>query len=89
MSLAEFNANNFNFTVYPNPSNSDFNLQFKEKPTQTYSISILDILGSQIYFEEVNDLEMNHVISTDLNKGLYVIQVAMEGEVYTHKVIKN
>lgn len=77
------------FKIYPNPTTYQFNIQFKETPVQEYAISIIDLLGNQVYSEVVHTLENTHTIDAKLNKGLYVIFITINGNTYTDKIIIN
>lgn len=78
-----------NFSVYPNPSIGNFNIQFEEVPTKEYTITIIDLLGHQVYFEKVNTLEKKHSIHTELSKGLYFINISLNGKTHSSKIILN
>ena len=74
------------FTVYPNPSNGLFTVQFKDAQPRT--IFILDYVGKVI-----SKFESSSVISTvDLqnqSKGFYLLQVQEKSEKLIHKLILN
>ncbi|CAN5171763.1 hypothetical protein BH09BAC5_BH09BAC5_13460 [soil metagenome] len=89
LSIAESATTNPEFSIYPNPATDNINIQFKEKPIKEYSISIMNTLGSEVYFEKVNNLETNHIIRPELNNGFYIISISLNGKTYTDKIIIN
>lgn len=75
------------FALYPNPATDNFQIQFKEIPTKEYTITIIDMLGNLVYLEDVNTLEKNHTISTNLNNGFYCVCISLNGKTYSSKII--
>ncbi len=76
-----------NLIIYPNPATDNFDIQFKEMPTEEYTITIIDMLGNQVYLEDVNKLEKNHTIHTKLNSGFYFVCIPLNGRIYSSKII--
>ncbi len=67
--------------VYPNPAKNNFNLTL---PFETQAkVTILDVLGKELKTFEMN--KSGQVNIQDLNIGIYLIQVAQNGEVYTKR----
>ncbi|MCD6367322.1 MAG: immunoglobulin domain-containing protein, partial [Bacteroidales bacterium] len=66
--------NPFNLTVFPNPSNGNFNISLENLNYQDVSIQITDIKGKIIYENLVkNSLEFNKKITlTNFNSSLYL-----------------
>jgi hypothetical protein len=75
-----------NFTVYPNPTQNNWN--FTSTNSVISSIQIIDILGKTIINKTTSS---NDVIidATNLPKGLYFAKIASETSVQTLKVIKD
>ncbi|MCO5247559.1 MAG: T9SS type A sorting domain-containing protein [Chitinophagales bacterium] len=61
-----------NFEVYPNPSSSSFNLQFKNIVHGTYSL--LDVNGKTIKNGHIDNSSISINVS-DIAKGLYLVQI--------------
>jgi len=66
-------------SVYPNPNNGQFSIQFNGVMKDVYTIEVRNILGQTVYNEEVNIIGGSGVwIQMDLsnlNKGVYLLNV--------------
>lgn len=81
------NQSMFGFSIYPNPTTGNLNIQFENTPNSDYSISIIDIVGKQVYYEKVNNTQSIHTINPDLKKGIYIVRIMMNGNLYNKKVV--
>ena len=78
--------------IYPNPSNGVFNLEFSHNDiysTDNYILKISNILGQEVYSDEINANESSS-IEIDLskfNKGVYFIKVSDQMDSYMEKLI--
>lgn len=80
-----------NISIFPNPSNGQFNLKIDGFESENLTISIMDatgrILNSQIintFGQTVYQEEFN--ISNQVTTGLYFIRIASENSVITKKI---
>lgn len=87
LSAIELKPEMAEFVIYPNPAIGNFNIQFKETPTNEYTITIIDMLGNQVYSEKPNKLKKNHTIHNQLKKGFYFICISLNGKTYSSKII--
>ena len=72
------------FSFYPNPTNSIINLKSNN---QIEKLTLYDILGKKVKQSAPNSL--NTVINlAQLNSGVYLLQVEINGDSKTYKVIK-
>lgn len=74
-------ANQVNFTVYPNPNSGEFKLNMTDEKAGTYTISVSNLIGQQIYSERVAVTNGNMQKSINLSsfeKGIYVLSIADE-----------
>ncbi len=79
VSLSKINVVN-QYTIYPNPSrNGNFFINSNYNPTQ---IKIYNALG-QLVFE--NKTINTHEFETDLNSGIYFLEILVEGNYYYSK----
>lgn len=63
-----------NLSVYPNPSNGIFNIQFEQDFTGT--IVIYNAIGKMVYLREVNEkLPIVSISANELARGNYLLQV--------------
>jgi len=79
-----------NISLYPNPNNGQFNLNFDSKNNGTYKVTITDLLGRAIFSQNreiligENNLELN--IN---NSGIYLVSISNNYINITKKVIVN
>ncbi|MFA6925248.1 MAG: T9SS type A sorting domain-containing protein [Bacteroidales bacterium] len=80
------------FSLYPNPSKEYSNLTFSIKKAGSVNISIINLMGQQVYSSKVNVVAgQNHkqINTSELATGLYLVKIETEGKVYTQKLIKD
>ncbi|MFY7671284.1 reprolysin-like metallopeptidase [Tenacibaculum sp. MEBiC06402] len=87
-SVDDFDFNNF--SVYPNPSNGNFNITFEVINTESVDIKLFDIRGRMIEQKEFNNTQST--FSEELNfdgitTGLYLLQVQNGDKRTTRKLI--
>ena len=76
-------------TIYPNPTNGIFNMDFKNNVN---SIRIVDILGKVVYSEKVTSeivYTTKRIDLSNLNNGLYIISVTNENGASNYKLVLN
>jgi len=75
-----------NISVYPNPSNSDWN--FRTGNTVITSVEVFNLLGKRVVLQ--NNNSTNVAISTQgLTSGIYIARITTEQGVKSVKLIKN
>ncbi len=84
--------NNNQISVFPNPSNDIFTIQFDANENANYNIEVFDIVGKEILQINVNNLSGIQQIqlsanSTNLTKGTYLISLSENGERKSSKVV--
>lgn len=80
------------FSVLPNPSQGSASLQIKLHQPVTFSASIYDVQGKQVYEFPTQNLPIGtHTLPFTLNAptGVYLIKAIMNGQTITRKLIKN
>lgn len=72
------------YSMHPNPSTGNFSIQFKDPINQSISVSILDILGKQVYQKTYapSGLTQLQVEAENLAAGTYLLQLATENQTY-------
>ena len=76
------------FTVYPNPTSTNFILQYPiDKKID--AIEMIDLSGKTIAVTESNFENGKQIDASQLAKGTYFIKITSEGNVIYKKVIKN
>lgn len=84
LSSSDFENDNV-ITIYPNPSNGIFNLESQEN----MSIEVYDIIGKLILSQKLS-VGTNSFDISNFNSGVYLLKVTNDnGNIQTHKLIKN
>ena len=76
-------------TVYPNPSNEQFNIALGLVQEQDAQITVLDLNGREILSNSYRNIK-NQTISLNLGylpKGVYVLRIKLKDEIITKKII--
>ncbi len=84
------NISGASLTLYPNPNNGVFNLDFKGLNANDISVSIVDINGRTVYNETYGTLSGNNskaINLADVATGFYTISVEVDGATYQEKFI--
>jgi hypothetical protein len=75
------------FTIYPNPSQANFNLTVNE-PFKMAEITIINTIGEKIMSYNLTD-EQTKIDLSQMSKGIYIIRLVLDGKLYTHKLLLN
>ena len=79
-----FNPATFEFSLYPNPSNNYFTLKFNQDILH-YKIKMFDMKGALVKDEEFKGRPF---YITALQKGIYVIELSIEDEIYHARLVR-
>jgi subtilisin-like proprotein convertase family protein len=79
-----------NFSLYPNPNNGDFNIQFNSTSNEPIALSVFDIRGRQIYANTYsnNGFFNENIQLNNLQSGVYLVKVKDGKNEITKKFIK-
>jgi len=80
------------FTVYPNPSSGKVFIDFGEFDSTNSSLSIYDVSGKKVYNYKVDDTTNEKTIElnlTDLDKGIYIVELKNELSTQIEKLLIN
>ena len=77
------NNNDLRFSMYPNPANNIINIETKNQ--EMITIAVFDILGKQV----VATQNTTRVNITNLNSGIYLVQVSQGNATTTKKLVIN
>ena len=78
------------FKVFPNPANNFVNIEFNSLAKQTVEVNMINMLGQKIFSETVNAFSGNYnrnINTTELGKGIYVVEVKCESGSKQLKVV--
>ncbi|MBL0139832.1 MAG: T9SS type A sorting domain-containing protein [Bacteroidetes bacterium] len=73
ISVTELETPELPFTLYPNPVENDFVLDFKQEPGEKYSYTICDLTGKQIQTAEA--IPGNQIHTAHLSSGFYFLRL--------------
>jgi hypothetical protein len=87
-----YGLNAFNVEVYPNPSRANENIKIQcylIKPSEIH-FTLFDITGKQVLYEHLNNVNsLEHELKTsELNRGIYLLQVDIDRTRQSFKIIK-
>ena len=85
LSTEEFEANNLDFSYYPNPVSNELTIN---AATKVSSVSVINVLGQTVYNAKPNTKKVL-VNMSELKAGYYFVQVVSGDSSKTIKVIKN
>ncbi len=89
ISSASISENNqdASLIIYPNPANNIMNIQFNETH-QDISISIRNIHGSEVLFEQFNNQNLINLSLSNLPNGIYFISAQIDNKLERQLFIK-
>lgn len=91
-SIKSMAANEVVYTIYPNPTNSDFTINMNGLATNNVKITLFNVIGKLVYETEAetNSGELTKEIAAyQLSNGVYFIKVNADNIEYTKKVVIN
>ncbi|MEP5255965.1 MAG: reprolysin-like metallopeptidase [Winogradskyella arenosi] len=76
-------------SIYPNPNNGDFNVQFNPRSGEAISLAVYDIRGRAIYAESYNSVSrFNETVHLqNAQSGVYLLTITDGGQKVTKKII--
>lgn len=80
----------FNWSIFPNPSDGEFIVSFMNESNSEAEISISDMVGRKVYMESLADggQEINHLVNSgNLTSGVYLITLQTTGQISTKKIV--
>jgi hypothetical protein len=79
-----------NLTIYPNPSRDIFNITFTTNDKQDLRVRILNVIGEEVYKEDLQQFIGEYVKSINLeqyNKAIYFLEIETDDGVINKKLI--
>ena len=77
-------------TIYPNPSRDVFNISFVSEEKQNLRVRILNVIGEEVYKEDLQQFIGEYVKSINLeqyNKAIYFLEIETDDGVINKKLI--
>ncbi|MFY0599882.1 MAG: T9SS type A sorting domain-containing protein [Cyclobacteriaceae bacterium] len=75
---------------FPNPSHGKFKLRFKVPQQGELSVKVFDLNGKEIfnrYFSQFGGLYSESIDLTDQNEGIYLLEIKLDKERLTRKIV--
>jgi hypothetical protein len=78
------------FSLHPNPSSGNsVTISFSEAPSQTVAISVYDVLGREVYRNNIMPGSKEFDIPIrDLSEGIYYARIELNGKIATEQFVK-
>jgi thiol-disulfide isomerase/thioredoxin len=76
-------------SVYPNPATEMTNIEFSVNTTSAVTVQVINALGQVVYnndMGDVNGTQKVQVNTADLEAGMYLVQITVNGSVITKRV---
>lgn len=73
--------------VYPNPSNSDFNLKINAGSNEEANVEVVDMFGKKLLQSKMRT-NSSIRLGQQLKPGIYFVRVILNGKVNTTKIVK-
>jgi Secretion system C-terminal sorting domain len=73
-------------TIFPNPSNGQFQIQFKESVVNAQA-SLFNLLGEQVAVFTINGSSYNFTPNDQLKAGVYVLRIMHNGESFSQRIV--
>lgn len=85
--IGELAADDLLFNIYPNPAYSTVNIDLKAFSGKLINIQLYDALGRKV--KEINKIktEQHTITRGNLPNGIYLINVIVEGKLYSKKIM--
>ena len=87
--LAKNQFDELNVTIYPNPTKDILNIQSKESLPENTSLVIYDVSGKRVLNFITNHYNLNQINVSNLNSGVYFLQINGSETNQSFKFIKN
>ncbi len=91
LGIDKLSGENEQLIIYPNPTNSDFNVSFYSEKKQTIKISLFDISGREIMSETKQVKEKGNEFKLqdgDISNGIYILHITTAEKTYFKKLVK-
>lgn len=87
--FTDFDAENFDWKIFPNPSCGDMNLELPEFQGKNPVLKVLNSQGKQVMHKEVENKTLQYFDLNMLPGGTYIIMLQFEHHIFTKKLIIN
>lgn len=84
------NAGDQEFTLYPNPSNGVFQVEYKSGDIAPITVIVTDVNGKEVYKQEVKDFSgfyKNEILMDNQPDGSYILNIQQGDKIVTEKLL--
>ena len=81
------NEVSMNARIFPNPFKNNIRVQLDQNMDEV-QVSIFSLLGDRVYSDKFNNTSQINVNLDNLNKGVYLLHVKVDGNYTTRKIVK-
>jgi len=78
-------------TIYPNPNNGQFKIQFENKQEGIIELRLFNLIGAKVYeydtFVPKGSYQKSIDLSNKLNKGIYYLELRIGDELFNKKIV--
>lgn len=92
LNVGSDSEDNFDYKVYPNPSDGNFTIELNPKryTEKEYQINIVNILGQEVFNKKVVFIENKALIQLEyIRSGTYIISIENNKKIISKKIIIN
>ncbi|WP_313032353.1 YCF48-related protein [Soonwooa sp.] len=75
------------FKIYPNPSTTEVNILLAKRLNEDFSVTIFDMSGRQVYFQEFANVQNINIKTNKYRKGKYILSLKTEQKTINQKII--
>ena len=80
-------TNDYGAVIYPNPSKGKFAIRLSENIYTDIAMRIVDMRGNVLQEQAISANGKTLELSTSLPKGIYILQLSIEGKSFTRKLV--
>ena len=76
--------------IYPNPTKNEINITLPDKNNESVIISINSVNGREIFEKKYGNIESQiKITGFKAERGIYLVKVLMDSDIYIKKIIVN
>lgn len=87
--MATQEHSNIEFSIYPNPSSTQININFKTPIKENISVTLTDISGKMVYSEKFINKQTINIKTSHFQKGSYILSIQTFEKKSSQKIIIN
>ncbi|WP_299891598.1 T9SS type A sorting domain-containing protein [uncultured Lacinutrix sp.] len=87
LSNQDFEIKEKEYTIYPNPVKSEITLNINFPKKSNYNISLINILGKEVYRKSFNDKNEAELDIKELVNGIYILKIFDNENIIIKKIV--